>query len=126
MKNYRFLALPMAMLLIGSAFTGCGSKNDSSAGDSTSTSDTDTSREDGGLMSDVEDGVRDIVTDAGDAVRDAGDAAGDAVKDAGDAAGDLLDIRIFGGFHDQNAHGIIAHSYPSPFRGGCDCSRQCL
>ena len=25
MKNYRFLALPMAMLLIGSAFTGCGS-----------------------------------------------------------------------------------------------------
>ena len=42
------------------------------------------------------------------------------------AAVDLLDIRIFGGFHDQNAHGIIAHSYPSPFRGGCDCSRQCL
>ena len=82
MKNYRFLALPMAMLLIGSAFTGCGSKNDSSAGDSTSTSATDTSREDGG--------VRDIVTDAGDAVRDAGDAAGDAVKDAGDAAGDLM------------------------------------
>ena len=69
MKNYRFLALPMAMLLIGSAFTGCGSKNDSSAGDSTSTSATDTSREDGGVMSDVEDGVRDIVTDAGDAVR---------------------------------------------------------
>ena len=65
MKNYRFLALPMAMLLIGSAFTGCGSKNDSSAGDSTSTSATDTSREDGGVMSDVEDGVRDIVTDAG-------------------------------------------------------------
>ena len=57
MKNYRFLALPMAMLLIGSAFTGCGSKNDSSAGDSTSTSATDTSREDGGVMSDVEDGV---------------------------------------------------------------------
>lgn len=83
MKNYRFLALPMAMLLIGSAFTGCGSKNDSSAGDSTSTSATDTSREDGGVMSDVEDGVRDIVTDAGDA-------AGDAVKDAGDAAGDLM------------------------------------
>ena len=54
MKNYRFLALPMAMLLIGSAFTGCGSKNDSSAGDSTSTSATDTSREDGGVMSDVE------------------------------------------------------------------------
>ena len=50
MKNYRFLALPMAMLLIGSAFTGCGSKNDSSAGDSTSTSATDTSREDGGVM----------------------------------------------------------------------------
>ena len=90
MKNYRFLALPMAMLLIGSAFTGCGSMNDSSAGDSTSTSATDTSREDGGVMSDVEDGVRDIVTDAGDAVRDAGDAAGDAVKDAGDAAGDLM------------------------------------
>lgn len=43
-----------------------------------------------GVMSDVEDGVRDIVTDAGDAVRDAGDAAGDAVKDAGDAAGDLM------------------------------------
>ena len=57
MKNYRFLALPMAMLLIGSAFTGCGSKNDSSAGDSTSTSATDTSREDGGVMSDVEDGA---------------------------------------------------------------------
>ena len=49
MKNYRFLALPMAMLLIGSAFTGCGSKNDSSAGDSTSTSATDTSREDAGF-----------------------------------------------------------------------------
>ena len=42
------------------------------------------------------------------------------------AAVDLLNIRIFGRFHDQNAHGIIAHSYPSPFRGGCDCSRQCL
>ena len=42
------------------------------------------------------------------------------------AAINLLDIRIFCWFHDQNAHGIIAHSYLSPFRGGCDCSRQCL
>ena len=42
------------------------------------------------------------------------------------AAVNLFDIRIFGGLHDQNAHGIIAHSYPSPFRGGCDCSHQCL
>ena len=96
MKNYRFLALPMAMLLIGSAFTGCGSKNDSSAGDSTSTSATDTSREDGGVMSDVEDGVRDIVTDAGYPSLALAITVlafimmGDAVKDAGDAAGDLM------------------------------------
>ena len=80
MKIKHYLALPMALLLMGSLFTGCGSKDDSSMNDSVSSSaaddssrddkddSKDDSKDDGGnIVSDAEDGVRDIVTDAGDA-----------------------------------------------------------
>ena len=146
MKIKHYLALPMALLLMGSLFTGCGSKDDSSMNDSVSSSaaddssrddkddSKDDSKDDGGnIVSDAEDGVRDIVTDAGDAVRDAGDAAGDAVKDAGDAAGDML------GGDDDSPTALLPHRSHTDRRrilcpdtlhphhaGGTSCRSVCL
>ena len=46
MKIKHYLALPMALLLMGSLFTGCGSKDDSSMNDSVSSSAADDSSRD--------------------------------------------------------------------------------
>ena len=61
MKKNRYLVLPLALLLVGGMFTGCGSKTDSTPENNVSSSDSKTA---GDVMTDVEEDVRDIVTDA--------------------------------------------------------------
>lgn len=94
----RILALAAALVLSGSALTGCGEKADSSREDSGSVTESSAHTEEQDakddlkdMVTDAEDGVRDLVTDAGDMAEDAGDAAGDVVKDAGDAVKDAVD-----------------------------------
>lgn len=94
----RILALAAALVLSGSALTGCGEKADSSRENSGSVTESSAHTEEQDakddlkdMVTDAEDGVRDLVTDAGDMAKDAGDAAGDVVKDAGDAVKDAVD-----------------------------------
>ena len=82
MRKLTVAALALALLL---SLAACGDRKSNSG----RVPETGGSNR-GGLMEDVEDGVKDAARDAGDAVEDAMDGARDAVDDAKDAVDDAL------------------------------------
>ena len=62
----RILAGSAALILMAGMLTGCGTESDSSDKNNNSTSDS-------GVVEDLEDAGKDIVTDAGDIVDEVGD-----------------------------------------------------